>query len=431
MEENVEDLVTALTTNKLSDDTLSKITNLLEKLDVKLLFKFTSENFHALCVLEQWGWKILSENPRAYINQTKYLKLFHNIAAFNKNLIFKLDEIDSNKKAMLLFPETKDFINSIFEQLRKLNDNNDPYFSLISLWFDNLSYFIREHTQFLMSTIIIDIDYCIASDFIMTDQYKSYLSEFQNSQITQSIFTTKLLFYMRTCSLLISSCCFSKDNKFPFTGDEILRSLTKDYLKIIYLQSFNVQSLSEDLLSCITHLISLMCTCCCFDGDKSKNIQILLSDEEICYEHIQSLIRIISYKPFRNQIQIQRSNDETILIDVILSFLLGIIHTYDVVSFMRFETNLLEILLPLAQISAYNPISLCAYGLLGEILCDEHLKEVKITNNICEYFFYMLEQAWNHRTEKSQRIILPQLLRGELSLMQHKNLQFSLLLKIC
>ncbi|CAF2481350.1 unnamed protein product [Rotaria sp. Silwood2] len=423
MEENIEDLVAALTTTTLSDDILSKISNLLQELDVQFLLKFISENFDSLFKLEHWAWKILSETSYKWINQLKYLKLFHNLASFNKNLIFTLDAVDSDKKASLLFPETTDLINGIFEQIQGSTNENDPYFIIISLWFDNLSYFIHEHTQFVISSIITDINYSIACKFIMTDQYKFYLTQLQTSQISQSIFTYKQLFYMKTCSLSISSYSFGKNQKFPFTGDEILQYLAKDYLNIIYIHSFNVHSWSKELLACITYIMSFICVYCCWDDDKTKYTEILLPSEETCHEHIQSLIHIISYKPFHQKIQTQRSNDETILIDTILSFLLSILHTYDSVSFIRFETNLLEILLPLAETSVYNRISLCAYGLLGEILCDEHLKQVKITDNLCEYFFYMLEQAGNHSTKKSQRILTSQLLRGFLSLAKNDAIQ--------
>ncbi|CAF4757753.1 unnamed protein product, partial [Rotaria sp. Silwood2] len=57
MEENIEDLVAALTTTTVSDDILSKISNLLQELDVQFLLKFISENFDSLFKLEHWAWK--------------------------------------------------------------------------------------------------------------------------------------------------------------------------------------------------------------------------------------------------------------------------------------------------------------------------------------------------------------------------------------
>ncbi|CAF1554760.1 unnamed protein product [Rotaria magnacalcarata] len=445
MEENIEGLVDTLTSlstttnTKLSDNLYSMITNLLQELDIQFLYKFISENFHSLCTLEHWAWKMLSENSNELLNQSKHIKLFHNLGTFNKNLIFNSDEIDSDKKASLLFPESIDLIDGIFAKMQDINDDNDPYFDLISLWLDNLSYFIHEHTQYIMSPIITDIDNSIARKFIMTDQYKFYFNQLQKPDILQSTFTRKQLFYLKTCSLSINAYCFCKNQKFPFTGDEILRYFEKDYLNMVYLNSFSVQSWTKELLSCITRIMSFICACCSWDDDKAKNIEILLPTEQVSHEYIGSLIRIISYKPFHEKLQIQRSNDETILLDVILTFLLASLHTHDTLAFIRFETNLLEILLPLAETVKNNRISSCVYGFLGEILCDEHLNEVKITNNLCDYFFYLLEQAWHHPKQKSQQILVSQLLRGFLSLAKNDAIQqkiaetnkVSLLIEMC
>jgi hypothetical protein len=412
MEDNIEDLVGLLSTNTITDDILSKIIIFLQDSDVKYLLKFISENFDSLIILEDWAWRMLSEDFSQWINQTKYLELFENLALFNKNLIFYLDEIDSGKKASLLIPQSLDLINNIFEQVEKTDDENNIYFIILSLWSDNLSYFIYDHSEFVKSSIIINIDHLIASKFVMTDQYKLYLTQLEQAQISQSIFTNKQLHYIKSCSFSISCYFCCKLQTFPYTGDEILHYFAEDYLKIIYLHSFTVQSWSKELLCCIAHIINFIGACCWWSDDKAERIRILLPTEEISHNYIQSLIRILSYKPFHQQIQVHRCNDITILIDAILGFLSSILETHDLTCFMRMETKLLEILLPLAEVSTNNRISLVAYAILGEILSDEHLKELKVTNNLCEYFFYMLEQAWKNPYQKFQRVSVPQLLRG-------------------
>jgi hypothetical protein len=323
--------------------------------------------------------------------------------------------MDAEKKGSLLIPQTKDLINNIFEQIEKINDDNDPYFIIISLWIDNLSYFIHEHTPFVMSSIIIDMQFSIARKFIMTDQYKFYLTQLQ-----QSTFTNKQLFYIRTCSFSISTYLFCKTQQFPFTADEILGHLADDYLEIIQLHSFDVESWSKELLSCIAQLINFISVCCWFGGDREKCLKILLPTKDLSQEHTQSLVRILGYKPFHQQIQVQRSNDETILISVILTFLLAVLQTYDLVCFTRSQTNLLDILLPLAETSGFNQISLFAYLILGELLSDEHLKELKITNNLSGYFFYVLERAWHHPCQKFRRTSVPQLLRSNSKIYIHE-----------
>jgi len=54
--------------------------------------------------------------------------------------------------------------------------------------------------------------------------------------------------------------------------------------------------------------------------------------------------------------------------------------------------------------------------MLGEIVSDERLQEFKITDNLCAYFFYVLQQAWLHPAQKFQRASVQQLLRGKIIL---------------
>jgi len=419
MEDNLKDLIGALKTTTFSDDTFSKIINLLQEFDVKSLLEFNSENFHWLYTLEHWAWKMLSKDFYQWLNQSNYFKFFQNLALFNKNLIFISDDLDSDKKASLLIPETTNIIDDIFEQIEKLNDENDLYYIMISLWFDNLSYFIHEYPQFIKLPIINNINHSIVLKFVMTDQYKFYLTQLQQSEISQSIFTNKQLFFIGTCSFSLSSFFSCKKQIFPFTSHEILRYLGQDYIKIIHLHSSNVQSWSKEFLCCITHLMTFIHNCCWWCGDQEKRIKILLSSDEISYNYIQSLTRIINYKPFLQQIQSHRSNDETFLIDTILGFLLNFSQICNSICFTRAKTNLLDTLILLAEIAGCNRINICAYGILGEMLCDERFKELKFTNNLCGYFFYILEHAWKNPCQTFQGLTIQQLLRGHLILLNN------------
>ncbi len=72
-----------------------------------------------------------------------------------------------------------------------------------------------------------------------------------------------------------------------------------------------------------------------------------------------------------------------------------------------------DTLLIIAETSVFDKISLCAYGILGEILIDEQLKDLKIVASIEIYFFNMLEQAWRHPSKKCKQISVLYLLRGK------------------
>lgn len=201
--------------------------------------------------------------------------------------------------------------------------------------------------------------------------------------------------------------------KVSLQGDEVLQRYGDDYLQIISIHSHTVESWSPELLGCITRLIDFICACCWWGTDKAIYIRHLIPSEQKFYEHIEALIRIVGYKPFHERITSQWFNDETILIDSSFIFLIGaLVQMKNLSCFIRSETNLSNIILAIAQKSCYDRISLCAYGILAEILSDEQLKEVKITDNISEFFFRILELAWNRPTQRYKRISIPQLLRG-------------------
>lgn len=411
MENSLENLVVVLTTSVFSDDIFSKITDVLQEVNCEILSKFILENFHSLHTLEHWAWKMLSEAPYQWINKPSYLEFFKNLAVFNTNLIFISNDTDADTKASLLIPETTDISEKIFDQIERSDNENDLYFLLVTLWYDNLSYLCQEQTKFIKSLIIIDINRLIATKFVMTDQYKSYLTQLQQSPL---IYTNKQMFFLKTCSFSLSSFIFCKKQIFPFTGEDMLRFLAKDYLEIIRLHSSNVQSWTKELLCCITHLINFIHTCCWWRGDTETHIKILLPSEDISHHHVQSLVHIISYTPFHQQIEPHRFNDETILIDSIIGFITHILEIENLICFVRHRTRLIEALLPLAETAGNNRINLRAYALLGEVLCDEDLKQLKFTNNVCEYFFHILKLAWNHSGQMYQRVSVQQLLKSNL-----------------
>ena len=210
----------------------------------------------------------------------------------------------------------------------------------------------------------------------------------------------------------MSSFLFCKKQIFPFPADEILRFLAKDYLELLRLHGYSIQLWNQELLACITHVTNFIHTCCLWRGDIEKHIQILLPSEDISQNHVQLLIHIMSYKPFHQQIVSHRSNDATILIDSILSFILRIIENQNLLAFIRSRTRLVETLVTLGETAGNNLINICAYAMLGEILCDNGLRQLKANEHLCGYFFYVLERAWNHPAQIYQRTTVQQLLRG-------------------
>ncbi|CAF4576350.1 unnamed protein product, partial [Rotaria magnacalcarata] len=70
---------------------------------------------------------------------------------------------------------------------------------------------------------------------------------------------------------------------------------------MISIHSYTVNSWSQELLICIAHLIDFICACCWWGTEKAMYIKNLVASEQIVYDHIQGLIRIVGYKPFHER----------------------------------------------------------------------------------------------------------------------------------
>ncbi|CAF1063494.1 unnamed protein product [Rotaria sordida] len=419
MEDNFEQLVNELFITPLSIDVLSKLTFLIEQQTFESDSLFVSQFIQSLLVLEHWAWKQLSYDSYQWINQPNYLTLFHTFSSFNKNLILNFDNIEVETKALLLISCTVDQINSIFEQINQSNNDNDPFIAIISFWLNNLAFFIHENPQFDTSPIICHINQYIGRNYVMTDQFKFYLTQLQQSNLPQSIFTTKQLFYIKTCSFSLSSYLTAKAQNFLFTAEEILHHVGNKYLQIINIHSHTMELWSKEFLICITYLTGFIGGCCWWGGEKLTHAKILFSTEQISYDLVQGLIRIISYKPIYKEIK----NERLILIDIILKFLLFILQTQNMIYVFRSHILLPDILLTIVENSSCDKLSLCAYAILSEILTDEKLKELKITNNICNFLFNILEQGWHHPLKKYKQMPIIYLLRSFSSLSKSNTIQ--------
>lgn len=416
MADNFDLLISELSKSPVSIDIIDQIKIYLEQQTNDLLSSFISQSLKSLIILQHWTWKFFSQESHQWIDQKHYLDLFHTLASFNFLLVFHKNHIEDNIKFSLLIPEDINLINQIFKYIETIGEDNNPFFNLISRWFDNVAYFIHEHTEFETSPILLHIYQYIGHNYLLSEQYKFYLTQLCESQIPESIFTGKQLFYIKTCSFIFRMFICSKCDKQPFNSDQLFNRYGNDFLQIILVHNHTVSSWDNQLLTCVAHLIDFICACCWWGSDRSMYIKKLVLSEQLFYDFIQGLIRIVGYKTLYERIASQWNNDETILIDSACIFLIGAIFEIKNLScFLRSETTLSNIILEITQKSTYDRISICAYGILAEILSDEQLKEVKINDNISEFFFRILELAWNHPTQRYKRLPIEQLLKGNFS----------------
>ena len=413
MEEEFHQLVINLNQLTFSSDILHRISVILREHIQENISSYLS----SLIILEHWTWRCFSHPSSQLFTDKNYLHFFETLASWNKQLIFNHEQIDSDRKCSLLIPETIECFKSIFDHLKSLTDENDQYFCWISRWIDNVSYFLHEHSEYQTLPCIVYLHQQIAREYLLTDQYQNHLMELKRIDAHNSmILSTRFLFIIKTCSFAFRTCACSKISLDIFRPEDFLDRYGDDYLDLFLIHQHTIQSWNESLLSCLAHLIDLFCSCCWWGQDRAIHVQRLLSSEVLFFDHIQSLIRILNHQLFHEKIQSQWSNDETILIDSILIFLIGaLLQIKNLSCFIRSESILSTTLLSISQKSSYDRICVCAYGILAEILSDEQLKQVHVTDNIFQFFFGILEHAWKHPTQRYKRITIAQLLTGKIT----------------
>ncbi|CAF4379908.1 unnamed protein product [Rotaria magnacalcarata] len=304
---------------------------------------------------------------------------------------------------------------------RSTNDN-DPFIAFNSLWLDNYSYFLFDNLEYT-SPIIDHIGHHIFNKYVLSKEYKIYLTQLRQSHLSHKIFTTKFLFYIATCSSFFSSFIICEINDLSYTTDEIIQYLSDDYLEIIHVHSYTVASWSKDLLGCITKLIGVIVGCCWWNSEEKTHMEIIFRTEKIAFDHVEDLMRIISHEPFYKQVKKDRSNDETILVGSILTLSMLIIRMKNMHLLSRLNATIRNTILSIIETAINDEVVLCGYGVLCEVLTDEELKDLKMADNICNYFLQMLEDAWNLIKKQYKKIPMVLLLKGLQTLSKNDSMQ--------
>ncbi|CAF1533166.1 unnamed protein product [Adineta ricciae] len=419
-----DQLVIALDAPHVSTDVIERLIFILAQKTNESLLSFINQSYQSVLFLERCMWKFLSEEKQhQWLKNSSVVKLFYSITSLNKTLIFNLDSIDTDSKAELLFPASNDQTDSIFKQINDTTNDNDTFVAIAALWFDNLAYFIVENPFFNALSTAKHLSRYIVHNYITSEQYQVYLDQLSQPNLLKSIFTTKMLFHIRTCSFYVYSCVGLGADAFPYTATELIRLIGPKYQQIVHIHCKNVALWSKELLSCMTHLICFMSGILWWDATIGGQANAIFSTEQIVCDHVEDLVRIVDHEPLQKLLKSDRSNDETSLIDGIIDTLMAIVKAQNVNWYFRANTHIQNTLLALAEVSPFDQICLCVYGILGKALTEEQMKGLKVCNTISGFFFNMLEQAWNHPSKQYKRIPVDHLLDGFLNLCKHDFIQ--------
>ena len=133
--------------------------------------------------------------------------------------------------------------------------NNHPFITIASGLVGQLFvFFLFDNPQFEINSTMDHVGQLIVKQYVMSKQYKTYLTQLRHPSLPQSVLTAKLLFYIKTCSFYFYSYLHTKVLSFPCTADEIMQHLCEDYLQIIQTHSRTISSWSKELLGCIGQL---------------------------------------------------------------------------------------------------------------------------------------------------------------------------------
>jgi hypothetical protein len=131
----------------------------------------------------------------------------------------------------------------------------------------------------------------IARHYIMSKQFKFYISQLRKSHLEQSILTAKLFLHIRT-SLFCLSTYFSVTNEnCPYTAEELLRFIGDDYLQIIHVHGRMVSTWNKELLACISQLMAIVVACHCLDQSNRTLIRIRFPHEQVICNHVDTFIQ--------------------------------------------------------------------------------------------------------------------------------------------
>ena len=412
MEKNFDELILALSTPSTTTDVLHSLNSFLKQQNHESLASLVSKSYQSFLTLEQWSWKLLSDDSLQWINESTNIDLLHALASLNRSLIFDYDAIDNESKKGLLLPESIDQMNGIFRHIEQINDDDSPYLMIINHVFENQAYFLLDHWQYCKLPVIDYIGEYFVRNYIMSKQYKQYLWQLQQPQAPQTKITAKMLFYIRTCSFNFYVYLSTKYHDFLYPFDEMARYVGDDFLRIIHTHVPTIAQWSKEFIACIAHLIALACRCCWWDGVTPSPMNILLPTEQATSDHVQDLMSIIAHVPLYNEIKSQRSNDETVLLESSLIFLLDIAELQTINWLFRSNASYQRILLNVAEILANDIICLAAYDIMSIVLADEQIKELKMNDGAAIFSFNMLKKAWHDPAKVYKQIPIIYILKG-------------------
>ncbi|CAF0901389.1 unnamed protein product [Adineta steineri] len=404
-------------------DTLDKLnTFVIECLQLpmdKILLILRKRTENILLTIENFAWIIWNQfNLQQQINEKEF-KFLENLGQLNRTMVdLDIDEHDRKCYCMIQYVIAplilkKSFMKifeSIIEKLHVDSSSvqyNLPMLNVISLWLDTIShlhYFLRMRIRNLKDQQ--DPLTQIITTIIMNPIYQQYTEKHCST-------------YMEMKSIeqfYISSCSFY----YAFISD--LRNWLDIVEPLLYYSRkfviFHVRSITDEwqsnILNCMKSSVSLITQyyeyiysdCRTIDKPPAWRTNIHFDNDD---EYITSIIIILNNKCIQEKLLFTWSNDETIIIDMIITYLLTLITCPDqircvVLHLLRTTNSINTIYLLILRKNLYESLQSHLFTLLSIVLHDTLIYELNIANQLAFLYFTRIETTLTRLKQRKDDI---------------------------
>ncbi|UJR17609.1 hypothetical protein I4U23_004505 [Adineta vaga] len=386
---------------QLGNDILGKLnTFVLATLQLpmdKILLKLRKRHDNIFMTVENFAYIIWNRiDLQQEINEQE-MELLRNIGLLNRTMIdLDMDEHDAKCFCMIEYVTAplilKKECMKIFESIIKNVNNNCLYYqqnfsilNIICQWLDTIShihYFLRMRNKHLGNKQ--DPFTKTITMIIMAPIYRQYLEKHCHIHTEMNLIEQ---FYVSTCSFYYAFISLLEN------WIDIIEPLLYYCRKFIILHcQSDSEQWSSKVFYCIKSYISLITQYYenLYSNRNGIN-QRMIKITNISFDnndiYIKSILNILNNKSIQEKLSSTWSNDETITIDMIITYLLRHLYT------LRSTDTINTLYIFVCRHDLYEPLQTRIFTLLSFILNDTILYELNLIKQITSLYYTRMEQT--------------------------------------
>ena len=203
--------------------------------------------FQSFVDLENWAWRILSEN--CYENFENLLKI---LATINRKVIFDSNNVEMKLK--VIFPSNFDLIDQIFIEITR-RTNDDHYFSSINLWLENVAFLNYKHIEFGSLPLIISVNDRLLLNFFLNETFIDYLDQLND---VSPMVCHQQEFYLKILPFFLNGFFPSRQKSILFDDKKLFQTIGETLTTIFIVHCRTISTWSKKFFGCLTQLSGLI-----------------------------------------------------------------------------------------------------------------------------------------------------------------------------